>query len=146
MNDSARPHGEGYALRLPINYEDTDVGGVVYYANYLGYMERARNAYLRHLGFPLTVLAERHQALFVVTEARLRYLAPARLDDEIEVGVALRRLRRASLEFVQQVRRGDEILVQGELKLATVHSQTFKPRRIPPPLETALVKFLSSRR
>ena len=68
-----------------VYYEDTDAGGVVYYGNYLGYMERARNAFLRSLGWPLTRVLDDYNLLFVVTEASINYHAPAMLDDEIQV-------------------------------------------------------------
>ena len=133
--------GEIFALPVQINYEDTDAGGVVYYGNYLGYMERARNACLRQMGFPLTRLKQRHAILFVVTEARLKYLAAAHLDDEIEVTLEILRLGRASLIFHQQVRRDGRVLVDGEIRLAVVNSDTFTPCRMPAELAGALGRW-----
>ena len=106
-------------------------GGVVYYGNYLGYMERARNALLRKHGFPLSVLVEKHGILFVVREARLKYLLPARLDDELEVTLGITEIRGAVVRFFHQVIRGPDLLVEGEVELATVNTGTFKPCRIP---------------
>ena len=138
--------GQVFSLPLQINYEDTDAGGVVYYANYLGYMERARNACLRRIGFPPSELAQRHSILFVVTEVRLNYLAAARLDDELIVTLEILHLRRASMVFRQQVRRDaprdgrrdEQVLVDGEIKLALVNSDTFAPCRMPTELTDAL--------
>ena len=133
--------GQVFSLPLQINYEDTDAGGVVYYANYLGYMERARNACLRRIGFPPSELAQRHSILFVVTEVRLNYLAAARLDDELIVTLEILHLRRASMVFRQQVRRDaprdGQVLVDGEIKLALVNSDTFAPCRMPTELADA---------
>ena len=133
--------GARFALPLQINYEDTDAGGVVYYGNYLGYMERARNACLRQLGFPLTHLARRHSVLFVVTDAKLKYLSAGRLDDELEVTLEIAQLKRASLVFRQQVRRRDEVLVDGEIRLGLLNSDTFKPCRMPAELADALSRW-----
>ena len=143
----ARSHGvkqrgaESFYLAVQINYEDTDAAGVVYYGNYLGYMERARNACLRSLGFPLTALKQQHSILFVVTEARLKYLAPAWLDDELNVTLEILQLKRASMVFGQQVRRNDKVLVDGEIKLAILNCETFKPRRMPADLADALEQW-----
>ena len=135
--------GEVFSVALQINYEDTDAGGVVYYGNYLGYMERARNACLRRIGFPPSELEQRHSILFVVTEVRLNYLAAARLDDELIVTLEILHLRRASMVFRQQVRRDDQVLVDGEIKLALVNSDTFAPCRMPTELSDAFGRLTS---
>ena len=130
--------GTTFSIPLQINYEDTDAAGVVYYGNYPGYMERARNACLRGLGFPLNKLTQQYSVLFVVSEVRLKYLSAARLDDELEVTVEILQLKRASVVFAQQVRRGGEVLVDGEIRLALVNNDTFRPCRIPQELAGAL--------
>ncbi|MGI9311221.1 MAG: YbgC/FadM family acyl-CoA thioesterase [bacterium] len=127
-----------FAVQLQVNYEDTDAGGVVYYANYLGYMERARNACLRDLGFPPAQLEQRHSIVFAVTEAHLIYRAPARLDDELEATMQVARLARASMTVTQQVRRAREVLVDARIKLAALNSASGRPCRMPPPLVDAL--------
>jgi tol-pal system-associated acyl-CoA thioesterase len=129
---------EAFSIQVQINYEDTDAGGVVYYGNYLGYMERARNAYLREQGFPLRTLSDQHQILFVVTEARLRYLLPARLDDELQITLGIIKAGGAGVEFEHLVLRDKECLVKGEIKLAVLNSVTFKPCRIPKILRPSL--------
>lgn len=136
--------GRNFALPLRINYEDTDAGGVVYYANYLAYMERARNAWLRRLGFSLTGLERRHRVLFAVTEARLKYRAAGRLDDELEATLEIMRLQRASMRVRQTVRRGGDLLVDGEIRLGLVNSDTFKPCRMPAELADAINRWSRS--
>lgn len=147
---SATDESRRFAIDLTVDYADTDAGGVVYYANYLAYMERARNAWLRRLGFPLTVLARRHCVLFTVTEAHLHYHAPARLDDELQATLQVMKLRRASIRFRQTVQRagdGDEsgdnagALVAAEIRLGAVNGDTFKPRRLPAELTDAIERW-----
>ncbi|MGR3914048.1 MAG: acyl-CoA thioesterase [Gammaproteobacteria bacterium] len=130
-----------FSLCVTVNYEDTDAGGVVYYGNYPGYMERARNACLRRLGFPLRQLARCHGAVFAVTDAHLQYRAPAWLDDEIEVSVRLLTLRRASLVFAQQARRDGRVLVDARIALAMLGAASGKPRRMPAELAQALRRW-----
>ena len=129
---------EVFAVDVQINYEDTDAGGVVYYGNYLGYMERARNAYLRSHGFPLNMMAEVHRLLFVVTEAKLRYFAPARLDDLLQVTLSVGKVGGASIIFKHRAMRGQECLVSAEVKMATLNCDTFAPCRIPDNLKSRL--------
>ena len=119
-----------------VYYEDTDAGGVVYYVNYLKYMERARTERLRSLGFSQHELAGQN-VLFVVHSAQTRYHAPARLDDELAVSAQVVALKRTRLEFVQQVRRcsDDVLLCEGRFVIACVSADTFKPRAMPPALQ-----------
>ena len=116
---------------LRVYWEDTDAGGVVFYANYLKFFERARTEWLRHLGVGQQSLRERTGALFVVTDTTVRYRAPARLDDELAVTVALRHRGTASMTLAQQAWRGDTLLAEGEIRIGCVDDGTFKPRRIP---------------
>ena len=129
---------EPFVHRCRVYYEDTDAGGVVYYVNYLKFMERARTERLRHLGFSQSQLAE-DNLLFVVHSSEARYHAPARLDDELRVTAQVLELNRASLRFVQQVwRENDEtLLCEGQFLVAAVRADTFKPRAIPPQLRDA---------
>jgi len=129
---------ESFAHRCRVYYEDTDAGGVVYYVNYLKFMERARTERLRHLGFSQSQLAE-DNLLFVGHSSEARYHAPARLDDQLRVTAQVLELNRASLRFVQQVwRENDEtLLCEGQFLVAAVRADTFKPRAIPPQLRDA---------
>jgi len=114
-----------------VYWEDTDAGGIVYYANYLKYFERARTEWLRSLGVEQGVLRQRLGAMFVVSRTVMRYLRPARLDDVLEVTVAVREAARVSLHLEQQALRGTELLAQGDVRIACVDAPTLKPRRIP---------------
>jgi acyl-CoA thioester hydrolase len=114
-----------------VYWEDTDAGGIVYYANYLKYFERARTEWLRSLGVEQAVLRERLGAMFIVSRTALRYLRPARLDDLLQVTVAVRDAARVSLHLEQRALRGTELLAEGDIRIACVDAPTLKPRRIP---------------
>lgn len=136
----AQNRQDPFAHRCRVYYEDTDAGGVVYYVNYLKFMERARTERLRHLGFSQSELAEQN-LLFVVHSSEARYHVPARLDDALRVTAQVLELNRASLRFVQQVwREADEtLLCEGQFLVAAVRADTFKPRAIPPELRDAFM-------
>ncbi len=123
---------------LRVYWEDTDAGGVVFYANYLKFFERARTEWLRHLGVGQQALRDATGAIFVVTDTRLRYRAPARLDDMLDVTVALRQRGAASMTIAQQAWRGTTLLVEGEIRIGCVDEATFRPRRIPNQVTTLL--------
>jgi acyl-CoA thioester hydrolase len=116
---------------LRVYWEDTDAGGVVFYANYLKFFERARTEWLRHLGVGQQALRDTTGAIFVVTETQLRYLAPARLDDSLDVTVTLRQRGPASMTLAQQAWRGSTLLAEGDIRIGCVDHGTFRPRRIP---------------
>ncbi|NLD13687.1 MAG: tol-pal system-associated acyl-CoA thioesterase [Gammaproteobacteria bacterium] len=119
-----------------VYYEDTDAGGVVYYVNYLKFMERARTERLRALGYSQHQLAAEN-LLFVVHSAQTRYHAPARLDDELQVTARVVKLGKARLEFSQQVRRSDGLLLcEGQFTIACVAADSFKPVAMPAALHT----------
>ena len=114
-----------------VYWEDTDAGGVVFYANYLKFFERARTEWLRSGGHSQHDMAEATGAIFVVTETRVRYLKPARLDDELLITVEPIELGRARMLVSQQAWRGDTLLCEGDIAIACVDRGTFRPRRIP---------------
>jgi acyl-CoA thioester hydrolase len=118
-----------FAVR--VYWEDTDAGGIVFYANYLKYFERARTEWLRSLGIEQQALKQEHGLVFVVTHASLRYLQPARLDDLLQVGVAVQASGRASIMLAQQAHRGTMLLVDGSVRLGCVDAGTFRPQRVP---------------
>jgi acyl-CoA thioester hydrolase len=120
-----------FSIPIRVYYEDTDTGGVVYYANYLKFMERARTEWLRHLGFEQQELARDPGVVFAVRSVSLEYLRPARLDDLLDVSVRLVKGARASLTLVQQVRRGADVLCEGEVRIACLDAQRFTPVPIP---------------
>jgi acyl-CoA thioester hydrolase len=114
-----------------VYWEDTDAGGVVFYANYLKFFERARTEWLRGFGISQEWLRAEQQAMFIVSETALRYLQPARLDDLLRITVQTRELGRASLVVVQQAWRNDTLLAEGSIRIGCVDAGTFRPRRIP---------------
>jgi acyl-CoA thioester hydrolase len=117
-----------------VYYEDTDSGGVVYYANYLRFMERARTEWMRSLGFEQDRLLAEKGILFAVRTARIDYLRPARFNDKLDVTVDIRHRGRASLTLEQAVRRqGDSArpLCTGTIRVACVEADTFRPQPIP---------------
>jgi len=114
-----------------VYWEDTDAGGIVYYANYLKFFERARTEWLRSLGVQQQQMRERDGTMFIVSQTALQYHRPARLDDLLEVTVEVRHAARASLQLEQQALRGTELLAEGTIRIACVDAPTLKLRRIP---------------
>ena len=116
-----------------VYYEDTDLGGVVYHANYLRFMELARTEWLRALGFEQHHLRAEHGVQFVVVAAQVEFQRPARFNDELQVSVAIKDRGRASLVFSQAVQRAvdDALICSGEIRAACVDAATFKPRALP---------------
>jgi acyl-CoA thioester hydrolase len=123
---------ESAAFSVPIRvyWEDTDAGGIVYYANYLKFFERARTEWLRGFGFGQEALRNDGLA-FVVSEATLRCLRPARLDDVVDVDVGVVHLGQASMQLAQRARRAGELLAEGTIRIGCVELGTFRPCRIP---------------
>ena len=121
-----------------VYWEDTDAGGVVYYANYLKFMERARSEWLRARGFEQDVLRDEAGVVFVVRRVEIDYLSPARFNEQLEVSVALHEAGRVSLSVRQELMRGPDRLAQAVVTLACVDAVRFKPVKIPEPLLQAL--------
>ncbi|MBI3898300.1 MAG: tol-pal system-associated acyl-CoA thioesterase [Gammaproteobacteria bacterium] len=120
-----------FILPVRVYYEDTDAGGVVYHSNYLKFMERARTEWLRSLGFELDELAQREGALFVVRSANVEFLRPARFNELVNVTVTLSKRRSASFTLMQQIRRADEPLCEGEIRIVCLDVSSFTPRPLP---------------
>lgn len=114
-----------------VYYEDTDAGGVVYYANYLRFLERGRTEYMRALGYDLRELALDPGILFVVANVDIDYRRPGRHDDALTVTVAVAERGRAGFTFAQQVRRGDELLAEAKVRVACVDAESFRPKALP---------------
>jgi acyl-CoA thioester hydrolase len=114
-----------------VYWEDTDAGGVVYYANYLKFLERARSEWLRALGFEQPDLLARHGGMFVVRRVEADYLLPARFNDSLSVEAALVEQNKASLVMAQRILRGTDILMTAHVTLVWVKENSFKPARIP---------------
>ena len=129
------------SFRFPVRvyWEDTDAGGIVFYANYLKFFERARTEWLRSLGIHQSALREQTGGIFVVGETAVRYLRPARLDDELIVTARLETAGRASLIIAQQALATDaRVLCEGTIRIGWVDAATLKPGRIPPVILEAL--------
>ena len=122
--------GAEFSLRLRVYIEDTDAGGIVYYVNYLKFMERARTEFMRSLGFGKDYIFN-HDLMFVVRDMAVKYLQPAQLDDELEATALITSLKGASMTMAQSVRRGEQMLARGEVTIACVDRAGVKPRRIP---------------
>jgi acyl-CoA thioester hydrolase len=120
---------------IRVYYEDTDTGGVVFYANYLKFFERARTEWLRAAGIGQQALAELHGVIFVVKSTAVDYHAPAKLDDELKLTVVVERLGRASVQFTQEAWRvgssEPQLLASGRIKVGCVTAGTFRPSPIP---------------
>ena len=129
-----------FSWPVRVYWEDTDAGGIVFYANYLKFFERARTEWLRSLGIGQHDLRERTGGMFVVGETLVRYLKSARLDDELLVTAEIKEWRRASLIMAQQALRpatGD-LLCEGTIRIGWVAAGSLQPARIPPTLLEAL--------
>ena len=114
-----------------VYYEDTDAGGIVFYANYLKFFERARTEWLRAAGINQQELIASDGAAFVVKNARIDYHAPARLDDELTLTLTIEKLGRASVQFAQKAYKGDALLVEASVKVGCVDLATVRPRSLP---------------
>jgi acyl-CoA thioester hydrolase len=121
-----------------VYWEDTDAGGIVFYANYLRFFERARTEWLRSLGVHQQALREREGTIFVVADTAVRYHAPARLDDRIDITVAVLTRGSASLRLRQQAWRGGTLLAEGHIRIGCVDHGTLRPCRIPSLIQLAL--------
>jgi acyl-CoA thioester hydrolase len=121
-----------FSWPVRVYYEDTDTGGIVYYANYLKFFERARTEWLRSFGLNQDKLAQKEGLIFVVRRASLDFVRPARLDDMLEVTVEPLKLARVYvLQLAQEARRGAQVLARGEIQVACVNRRDFKPVAIP---------------
>ena len=131
-----------FRFPLRVYWEDTDAGGVVFYANYLKFFERARTEWLRSLGHEQERLRAETGTVFIVTDTSVRYLRPARLDDLLAVSVRVVHAGRAQMTIAQQAWRqtpqGEELVADGTIRIGCVDAGTFRPQRIP----TAIVQSL----
>ncbi|MDJ0794955.1 MAG: tol-pal system-associated acyl-CoA thioesterase [Woeseiaceae bacterium] len=126
-----------FELPIRVYYEDTDAQGVVYYANYFRFMERARTEWLRSLGVDMVRLQDEDRRIFVVTEVTTKFLAPARLADDLIVTARLEGLSRASFDIEQKIYRNTtdgDLLISGIVKAAYLDADTMRPKRVPPSL------------
>ncbi len=125
---------EPFAWPIRVYYEDTDAQGVVYYANYFRFMERARTEWLRALGVDQVALMQEERRIFVVTGTSAEFLVPARLNDEIVVTARLAGLTRATFDIEQNIYRDDldgTLLLKGTIRAAYLDADTLRPKRVP---------------
>jgi acyl-CoA thioester hydrolase len=145
----------GFSWPARVYWEDTDGGGIVYYANYLRFLERARTEWLRHLGHSQRRLAGEDGIVFAVVSLEIEYRAPARLDDELRITCVPRPQGMASLSFAQRIYRAapggaravaaeQELLVEASVRVACMDARTLRPKRLPEFLTQALAMEVSA--
>ena len=131
------PEQSPFHWPVRVYYEDTDAQGVVYYANYFRFLERARTEWLRSLGVDMVALMAKERRIFVVTEVQVKFLTPARLNDQLIVSARLTNLSRVSFDIEQNIYRDTidgEKLIGGTVKAAYLDADTMRPKRLPPSL------------
>ena len=139
MNATAKPERAEFTWPVRVYWEDTDAGGIVFYANYLKFFERARTEWLRSLGINQQALRLETGGMFVVADTQVRYLHPARLDDELIVTAQLQEMGKASMTIHQEARlkstenpsQHASLLCSGTIRIGWVHSEKLSPARIP---------------
>ncbi|MCK4842037.1 MAG: tol-pal system-associated acyl-CoA thioesterase [Methylococcales bacterium] len=124
---------------IRVYYEDTDAGGVVFYANYLKFFERARTEMLRSMGFEQDQLISEQKLIFVVRSVQIDYLKPAIFNQYLEVSAKVTQVKKVSLNFEQIIKRGDDVLCKGHVRIACLDSITMKPKAIPDNLLQQLI-------
>ncbi len=122
-------HSFNWPIR--VYYQDTDSGGVVYHANYLGFMERARTEWLRSLGFEQDHIREQWGVLFVVRSASIEYLSPARFNDELNIYSTISSSGKSSVSFHQVVTRGEDTVCEADIRIVAIDAHRFRPTPFP---------------
>src|SRR5262245_54399214 len=136
-----RIDGKTHVLPISIYYEDTDLSGVVYHANYLRYMERGRTEFFRLAGIPRARLEDEEPNAWTIRRITVEYFRPARLDDRIAVHSVLTEVSGARWKVLQRVRNGEALLVEGRIE-ACITTLTGKPRRLPKIVFETLAPFV----
>lgn len=132
-----------FQIPVRVYIEDTDAGGIVYYVNYLKFMERARTEHLRSLGQDCAAISG--GMLYVVRSLDMRYHRPAALDDTLAVGADVQRMGRCSIDYRQEIWRADELLARANFCIACVDAKLRKPAPLPPQLRTKIQESLDAR-
>ena len=122
---------ETFIWPVRVYYEDTDAGGVVFYANYLKFFERARTEMLRAAGYEQDELMEMEGIIFVVRSIQVDYLSPARFNEQLYVSAEVATVKKASLTFEQMITRDNEVLCKGIIRIACLDAQSMRPKAIP---------------
>jgi len=126
-----------FKFKTKVYYEDTDSGGVVYYANYLKFIERARTNLIQELGFSLRLLSEKYNCHFVVKNIECNYIQSAKLEDELSIQTKFIEIKKASFKLEQIIYREDKAIFESEVLMVNINSKG-KPIKIPEPLITAI--------
>lgn len=134
-----------FVFPIRVYYEDTDAGGVVFYANYLKFCERARTEWLRKLGFDQSKLDSELGLIFVVSETSLTYKKPAKLDDILSIHTEVESMGKASIVFSQDIYRGNELLVKSKITVCCIKRDGFKPSAIPESVRLSFESVMSPR-
>ena len=127
-----------FCAKYRIYYEDTDAGGVVYYANYLKFYERARTEFLREMGISQFELEQKENLVFVVRRCEVDYITPARFDDLVEVSVKVKEINGASIVMQQEIKIGDKVLSRLDVTIVCITADSFRPKKIPQNIKTLL--------
>jgi acyl-CoA thioester hydrolase len=127
-----------FSWPVRVYYEDTDAGGVVFYANHLKFFERARTEMLRAMGYEQDELIANEGIIFVVRSVQVDYLSPARFNEQLQVSAKVSLAKKTSLTFEQIITRDDEVLCKGNIRIACLDAQTMRPKAIPETLFSAL--------
>jgi acyl-CoA thioester hydrolase len=135
--------GKTHILPISVYYEDTDLSGVVYHANYLRYMERGRTEFFRLAGISRARLEDEEPTAWTIRRIAVEYFRPARLDDQIAVHSVLTEVSGARLKALQRVRLGESLLVEGRIE-ACITTLTGKPRRLPRKVHDTLAPFVTT--
>jgi acyl-CoA thioester hydrolase len=135
---------EPFAWPVRVYWEDTDAGGVVYHAQYLAFMERARSEWMRAIGLHQDALRREQDLVFVVRAMEVDFRAPARLDDQLSVSVALLECRGASLVLAQRIERDGALLVAATTRIAALRASSFRPCPLPESLSSTLKPLLET--
>ena len=126
-----------FSFPIRVYWEDTDAGGVVYHGSYVRFLERARTEWLRAQGIGQQALRAGEDVVLAIRDMTLDFRYPARLDDELQVSVAMTQRRTASLRVAQEISRGDRVLVTATVRVACLAASTFRPRPLPEGLAAA---------
>ena len=129
---------KGFKYEIKIYYEDTDAGGVVYYSNYLNFLERARTEMINSIGLSNKELFKKYKTLIIVKSCNIEYNMPARLEDKLQIYSSIESYNKASFIIIQNIKKDDNLIAKAKLKLVTV-SKEGKPIKIPLVLEKKLL-------
>ncbi len=123
-----------FTHEIKVYYEDTDSGGVVYYSNYLKFLERARTELIHSIGLSNQKLLDDYKTLIIVKSCNIEYIKPAKLEDKLQIYSSIQSFNKASFIMIQNIKKGDDLIIKAKLKLVTVNKEG-KPIKIPAVLE-----------